>query len=512
MKQFSVKMFTLIFALVLGLSACKKEIDPINIPPKPVPGLSKTFQFSLDSLPGQPIEPVTNLFAFFSVVNEKNEAVLTNKKLPLNFNGKYVTDEIELPSGNYRVKKFFVVSPNNKVLFATPLVNSVKAPLVKNALPFALILPQQVTKVLAVEVLKINKGDKSEDFGYPPGIFQESDTPVEVPLAKSIRIRTAIRIGSVLYDSIPSSLMYRTWDEQQLLKTRFISLAAGTNTLKLDSNAVKHELVVTKWGQDYKLDLLNSDVKNDDLYIFGGNKEAKKLKSELTAKLVNGKYVAESKTSYFYNGSNQLEKINYYKKRPDNTPYLAMYDDFKYNNNQVDKITRFDESNNSVGSTTFTYNELGKVAGIRESFQNVQTEVSAVHNEIPGTNLYGVELQYRYSNTSNGMRYYQRYVAGNLMEDNSVTDNYSTEVGVYTFDNNINPYIHIGWLDLFLSNQSKNNMTSKVKSYYGNYPIVVEYGLIYKYDTEGYPIELVKSYRSYLTGEHLYTTKTIYLY
>ena len=70
----------------------------------------------------------------------------------------------------------------------------------------------------------------------------------------------------------------------------------------------------------------------------------------------------------------------------------------------------------------------------------------------------------------------------------------------------------MNWPDIFLSKSSKNNMISQQKGYAGGFPVAEPYKFEYTYDADGYPVELVKSYKSYTTGEHLYKTKTVYTY
>ena len=55
-------------------------------------------------------------------------------------------------------------------------------------------------------------------------------------------------------------------------------------------------------------------------------------------------------------------------------------------------------------------------------------------------------------------------------------------------------------------------MVWQQRAYYGSYPANVAYSFEYKYDNEGYPIELISRYKSYTTGQHLFTTKTVYNY
>ena len=101
---------------------------------------------------------------------------------------------------------------------------------------------------------------------------------------------------------------------------------------------------------------------------------------------------------------------------------------------------------------------------------------------------------------------------GNVMEGNSFTSHHNSQLSRYGYDNNINPYQQMNWPDLFFSRQSKNNVTYEQSTYQGAYPIHVPYGFTYTYDSDGYPKELVKQYRTYLTGQHAFTTKTVYTY
>jgi hypothetical protein len=123
-----------------------------------------------------------------------------------------------------------------------------------------------------------------------------------------------------------------------------------------------------------------------------------------------------------------------------------------------------------------------------------------------------VLLNYTYSNSPNGGEYVQRYYRGSIISDNMKTAINSTEAGMYRYDDQINPRAHIGWPDLFLSNESKNNVVWQSKTCTGVYPGAVAYEFEYTYDAEGYPTELITQYKSYLTNTFLYTIKTVYTY
>jgi hypothetical protein len=189
-----------------------------------------------------------------------------------------------------------------------------------------------------------------------------------------------------------------------------------------------------------------------------------------------------------------------------------MKDQFQYSSNRLEKIIRLDEKNIESGSTSFSYDHDGKINGVVEVAGNIRTSGSVSHYHSTETDLTEVGFEYSYSHNNIGMRYYQRYYQGNLLSDNSNTTHHDTETGQYMYDKNINPYAHMGWLNLHLSNQSRNNMVGQTKSYQNKYPLALAYEFHYKYDAEGYPVELVRHYKSYLTNQFLYTTKTVFNY
>ena len=86
------------------------------------------------------------------------------------------------------------------------------------------------------------------------------------------------------------------------------------------------------------------------------------------------------------------------------------------------------------------------------------------------------------------------------------------EAGTYKYDFNINPFAHMNMPNIFLSNLSKNNLIEQQKNYSGNIPSAEPYKFEYTYDADGYPVELVKHFKNYRTGEHLFKIKIVYTY
>jgi len=513
MKPTILKLTLFFFLGNLLLISCRKADDLVKpVPQTPPPVLSRSFQLTIDSIPGERVAPINNLFALVNVVNERNDTVLNNRKLPISFNGKFKTQELELPAGNYRITKFWLINEDNKVRFVTPIANSARANTVSRPLTISFVLPQPVVFIVPIEVAKVEATDTPESFGYPAGSFnQVPNNPGEGNTFSKIKLRLAIQVGDIRYDSIPGTVLYSTWDENQQVNGKYVPLAAGTNEITISRLATKHHFRITKWGSVYELTLAKNEVKEGSMYVLGGSKQPKMLKAEITAKLIDGKYVAESKTGFAYKNG-KLAGIEYYLKRADNSPYLAMKDQFQYNNDRLERIDRFDEKNQQSGSTSFAYNAAGKINGIVEQANGIRTTATVDYFYSAETGLNEVSFNYSYSHNNNSMRYYQRYHQGNLLSDNSTARNNDTETGQYDHDNQINPYAHMGWHNLFLSHQSKNNLVRQYKTYYGSYPVAVPYEFIYKYDSEGYPIELIRHYRSGVTNQFLYTTKTVFSY
>ena len=325
-----------------------------------------------------------------------------------------------------------------------------------------------------------------------------------------IQLRTEIKVGNVVYDSIPSSLMVRSWDSAQQLTVSFHSLKAGNNELTLSRSKMKYELTFEKWGLSEKFIITAAAFENGKLYKFFGKKALKPLRSEITSILQNGVYKADSKNTYLYNGNGSLSEIQYQRKNADGSTYMDFSDKFEYSGNRLQYIIRFKPDGEIIQHLTFTYDASGKVSTIREVNEAGETNASVEYFSIAGREE--SKIHYTYPSKSITMDYYKVYVNGNLMEGNSITSHHNTEISRYDYDSNINPYHQMNWPDIYLSRQSKNNITYQLSQYQNSFPEFVPYGFSYSYDTDGYPKEVVKQFRTYLTGQHAYTTKTAYTY
>lgn len=514
----------LLFFVIALLTACSKK-DIIEKPgghkPVPVPH-SNLFRITLDSLPGAN-NPALGLFAIVSVTDNQNQPVRTNEKLALQFDGKYFTDSLVLPDGTYKISKMVIVDANGIARFATPLTNSAKGGLVQNPLTVRFSLPNATAKRIHLQVLKVLNTDRPESFGYPAGAFKtegdinyDPDPNDPNPYFK-IKLRSLFKVGDVVYDSVPSGFTLRTWNAAGEMTYHSGSLAAGTNEVQLPKAAVKYSFRVSRWGITDELTLLKKDIQEGTLYTLGGSKAAKMLKSETTLKLVAGIYKPVSRNVYEYDGNNKLTKVLYYLKNEDNTTYLAKTDILTYNGmGKVDNIKSYNGSHVLIAENSFAYANDGKMAQMVQQEGGHRTTAQVAYQGLQsGTGISGdyyIHIKYQYSQYTYTKDYNKFFRGGRLLQDMTTTSHQTTEQGNYDFDFGINPHIHMNWPDMTLSRTSKHNLTGYRKQYFNTITNEDPYHFEYRYDADGYPTEVITSYKSNHTGEFLYKTKTIYNY
>lgn len=108
----------------------------------------------------------TRQYAVVTVINANGEIVMDDEQLELyNFGGHWITKNIKLKVGSYKLTRFLIVDSQGNVLFAAPIEGSPKAYLVNDPLPIQFeIRINQVTRV-APEVLPVYQ-EPPEEFGY----------------------------------------------------------------------------------------------------------------------------------------------------------------------------------------------------------------------------------------------------------------------------------------------------------------------------------------------------------
>ena len=528
MRNSITTTFSLLIFLSLILAACsKKDIEipkPVPGQPSPIPNVPTpinmgSFSFhAMADLTGQPYHS-SNLHAVVSIEKASGEQVITDSMLVLNIGNPVKTAGLQLPEGDYKLTSFRMVYGSVNTHFAAPFAGSAKASGVQKPLKMDFKVTNNESSVIPVEVLKVQAGDKPQQFGYASGAFDNGQADAS-PYFK-IKMKAVMQIGDVTYDSIPASLIITTWNEKGEMTTTYGSLQAGVNEIQLLKAATKFEFRISRYGIVDNLKLNRAETDENTVYILGGSKAAKKLKLERIYKIVDGKDVAEAQINYFYNNSGNLLKIDYWTKEGVNTPYFPvtdwlggdnkyfpMTDFFEYSGGRVSKIRRVNtEDNSTIKETIFNYNAQGKMINMTETENGFSTTASV--NYLPSRQNIGVVYNLASGHTLN---YNLNFINGNVSYSTASNSNSSFEEGRFSYDFGINPYHHMNWPTLFMNHISKNNVTSQQKQYSGSYPTADPYTFVYKYDADGYPTEVIKNYRSLPSGNFAFSTKTVFVY
>lgn len=507
MKPRTVKLIACCILLSAIFFSCSKEpLIPSPAPGNPTPTPAGNVSFLTDqNLAGAPYHS-SNLMAVVTIASMNNEIVANEKTLALDLGSKVQTANLQLPVGKYKLTRFRLVYGSVNTHFATPVAGSAKAAGIQNPLALEFSIAA-AGSIVPVEVLKVNPGEGPHHFGYPAGSFdnhQEENNPY-----MKVKIKAIMQIGNVLYDSIPASLTLSTWNSAGEMSTSYLSLKAGVNEVPVLKTASKYRFHISKWGTTDEMTLDRQNVDTTTVHILGGSKAAKKLKSELTYALINGSYLPEGKTDYVYNNEGQLFRIYRYLRNATNTPYLSMAEHFQYDGHQLVKISRYDDKNLLLGYTTFTYDQQGKVRSMSHLESGQQTNATVDYLFSPGQE---VAIHYTYPGQSYSMDYGINFSGGNILATTSFVSGQISETGHYDYDQQINPYAHMNWPDIYLSSSSKNNMVKQYRTYHLHMPLAEPYDFSYTYDADGYPKELVKKFRSVPGNQHTKTTKTVFSY
>jgi hypothetical protein len=507
---------TLISIMLLALlGSCKKDI-PIEPPGNgnPDPATNRVFSIVFDK-PATQSNVLTDLTAYVTATNTKNEPVFTNKKVTISFEEKYRTANLTLPKGNYRLTGLLIRQGDTSVVFASPIAGSIKAALVQHPLSNVLNLDEKGTKEILVEVLPVGKTDTPESFGYPEGSF--GNIPGEGPEQdKLIFIRPVIKIGDLVYDSIPVHLVVRSFDAQGNMDYRAMSLPAGLQPVHLSKNAVRYTLSVSKWGTQDEIAIEKKDVVEGSVHVIGGAKQAKLLKTVFESKLVNGVSTPLTKTEYQYHSDSELRQILTWGKRPDRTTYLQQRQEFDHVSGNITGVRFYNEHDALSASRRFDYNATNRVIAMEEKAGADETRATVSYTALETssgiTQDHQVDISYDYTH-----HYYKGHYTKTMRGGSVLVDRYSTSHGtkeetLYGFDFAINPYAHLRIPDLTLSQYARHNVNRQWKSYVHSFPLEEAYDFSYTYDGDGYPTQLITKYRSYLTKADVYSIRTVFVY
>lgn len=513
MKQLLQKKLAFLLSALVFLVACSKDVVQKPGPVDPgKPAATGSFRFTMTALPGES-EVLNGLSVVVDMMDGQQRPVWTAKKLALTHEGSYRTEMVNMKEGAYRVTGFKVVDAQGRVLFVTPVEGSARASKVNRPLPLLFEVVKNASTAHPMELAKVVRGDRAEDFGYAAGSF--SGGPLEP--YRSIIVHPVIKVGELVYDQVPVPYTLRTWDANNNMTQVSGILPAGPNELTLDGTALKYEIRVSKFGATDAITLNREEIEPGTIYTLGGAVDAKKLKTEMVFRMGKNEsqFKAYSRNDFVYDPSGRVIEIGYLRKDANFNTYLHNRDHFTYGSGwKTTGIRRTDKDNGLEKETSFTYDNNGRVTRMTEKKGADQTFVSVRYIASPDPGLsgnYTAEMQFDFSNNVVNLFYNKNYEGGKMVSDASSRGT-AVESGTYEYDTNINPYAHLNWPDLWLTHSSKHNMTESYKVYNGAYPEMIAYDYEYTYDNEGYPTSLVRSFKSFANGSFLFKEKTVFVY
>jgi hypothetical protein len=164
----SVRFLLLILAIlpVFVFNSCEKK----NSSDRNVTGLA-AFSFSLNkqAASAKSDSTGTGMVSYqlmVSISDLSGKPVITDKMIPVyTFGSGFISEKIEIKTGEYNLTKFIVIDPVGQVVFAAPVEGSPLAYIINDPLPLYFnVVPGQVTTV-APEVIAAGNYTPG-DFGY----------------------------------------------------------------------------------------------------------------------------------------------------------------------------------------------------------------------------------------------------------------------------------------------------------------------------------------------------------
>ncbi|WP_375579765.1 hypothetical protein ABWH96_01415 [Marivirga tractuosa] len=156
---------TLVFLGTLLLFSCSPETENV----KDDQSGKVNFNLSLSNENGQSRQVLAvpaGSYLQISIETLEGEPVLEDETVDiLSFNGNFVSEPLELNVGEYFLTEFLVISPDDEVLYATPISGSPMADLVSKSLPLYFEIEENSSIQLPLEVINVSLL-LPEDIGY----------------------------------------------------------------------------------------------------------------------------------------------------------------------------------------------------------------------------------------------------------------------------------------------------------------------------------------------------------
>lgn len=204
----------------------------------------------------------------------------------------------------------------------------------------------------------------------------------------------------------------------------------------------------------------------------------------------------QMKVTYEYNNDGKVTKYTVFTFNPDVGSLQELNNFvFSYVNNRVDQIKGY-FTGKDIPYVEYSYVYLadGRVSKISE--KNTSAGVNSEANFSYEAVDHSVKVAYTFSN--GGSFEYEFFNAGgNVVSDKTTKGSQLCSDGEYTYDQHVNPFNNLGYVDYSLTNVSANNKLTEDVSYVAcAFPSLVPESYTYEYDENGYPTIINTFYKS----------------
>ncbi|ANQ50123.2 LamG domain-containing protein [Flammeovirga sp. MY04] len=228
MKFHFIKIMTLVSLMSL-LFSCSEETSNPN----------QKVSFSFDVTDSSSRDSLTPTKVIVSIEQDGDEIKnLTSLEL-YNSNGSYISEELELPGGDFSVTEFLVTDDSNSIIYLTPKVGSDFENFVTTPLPHLFNVESEESTIVVLDVIDAQLASL-EEFGYSSFTFNIVDYfKVGLQLYLSFD-------GGVVADSSTNNHVFTSYGDVQF----------STDRDGVENNAISFD------GVDEYISMSNSLVKD----------------------------------------------------------------------------------------------------------------------------------------------------------------------------------------------------------------------------------------------------------
>jgi hypothetical protein len=336
---------------------------------------------------------------------------------------------------------------------------------------------------------------------------QEEDSLVPVQ-GDVVLIKAAVKIevGGIIYENLDATIKVNGYSATNTIQwTKDYNFIGPEDTLEVQNGFHHYSIeLVNKWGiNDIQSEIPAKEIWDGRAdgplpvtYVLAGSKEAKKLSKYVLFREVEVQGIGivsrpESRILYSYDGEGRLRSTQY-------EPYNNITSQFDEETTQT-----FNYEGAALKKIVVTVN--GKLARDYEYWYGEENRIRETSHFNNGawsqttTKLsYAderVSVTYSFSNGGSFLYEFDNHY-GNPVADKTTKNTELCYKGNYTFDKNINPFRHLGYMDFGFQNWDRNNVITENVNYDAcSFPVLIPVLHVYTYDEDGYPVKSIATYK-----------------